>query len=78
MERLRKLRLEREAAQKPVDAPGVAWRTEAATRQREHPEKITRSKLKAAPRQSRREQSGSTPRTLSDWIKQQERDGGRY
>jgi hypothetical protein len=78
MERLRKLRLEREAAQKLVDAPGVAWGTEAATRQREHPEKIMRSKLRAAPKQSRREQSGSTPRTLSDWIKQQERDGGRY
>jgi hypothetical protein len=78
MERLRKLRLEREAAEKLVDAPRAALGTAAATRQRESTEKTIRSNLKAMPKQSRGERSGTTPRTLSDWIKQQERDGGRY
>ncbi|MGC2776758.1 MAG: ParB N-terminal domain-containing protein [Bradyrhizobium sp.] len=78
MERLRKLRLEREAAEKLAGTSRTDLATNAATRQREHPEKTSRSKLKAAPKQSGRERSGSTTRTLSDWIKQQERSGGRY
>ena len=65
MERLRKLRLEKEAAQKLVG-------------EQEHSKKTAPSNLKATPKQLRRERSESTPRTLSDWIKQQERDGGRY
>jgi hypothetical protein len=78
MERLRKLRLEREAAEKLAGASRGALGTEAAARQREHPEKTIRSNSKATPKQSGRERPGSTPRTLSDWIRQQERDGGRY
>ncbi|MET0674537.1 MAG: ParB N-terminal domain-containing protein [Bradyrhizobium sp.] len=66
MERLRKLRLEKEAAEA------------AATRQREPAGKTVRSTFTASPKQARAERSGSAPRTLSDWIKQQERSGGRF
>jgi hypothetical protein len=76
MERLRKLRLEREAAEKP----GITARAEKETAvlQREHPEKTIRNNPKATSSQSGRGTSGSTPRTLSEWVKQQERGGGRY
>jgi hypothetical protein len=79
MERLRKLRLEREAAEKPA---GIAARavleTETAVIAREHPEKAIRTNLKTTSSQLGRGTSGSTPRTLSEWVKQQERGGGRY
>lgn len=74
MERLRKLRLEREAAEKP----GIAARAALETVQREHPEKTIRNNLKATSSQLGRTTSGSTPKTLSEWVKQQERGGGRY
>jgi hypothetical protein len=76
MERLRKLRLEREAAEKLGGAARAVLETEAV-RQREHPKTI-RNNLKATSSQSGRRTSGSTPRTLSEWVKQRERDGGRY
>jgi ParB-like chromosome segregation protein Spo0J len=78
MERLRKLRLEREAAEKLADAPRTALGTGAASHPRDHAQKTIRSNPKATSKQSRGERSGSTPRTLSDWIKQQERNGGSY
>ena len=78
MERLRKLRLEREAAEKLTIASRAVLEAETAVLQREHPEKSIRKNLKAAPSQLGRRTSGSTPRTLSEWLKQQERDGGRY
>jgi hypothetical protein len=78
MERLRKLRLEREAAEKLVNASRAVLPTKTAVRQREHPEKTTRNNVKTTSSQSGRGPSGSTPRTLSDWIKQQDRNGGRY
>jgi ParB-like chromosome segregation protein Spo0J len=71
MERLRKLRLEKEAAEKLASEAAI-------TRQREPAVKTTRSSLTASSKQSRAERSGSAPRTLSDWIKQQERSGGRF
>ena len=55
MARLRKLRLEKEVAEKLAVASTAA---------------------KATP--SRRRTSESTPRTLSEWLTRQERDGGRY
>ncbi|BAM87492.1 conserved hypothetical protein [Bradyrhizobium oligotrophicum S58] len=76
MERLKKLRLEKEAADK-LAAPSRASASDAAMRQREHAGKTSRSNGTAASKRSRQEQ-GSTTRTLSDWIKQQERSGGRY
>jgi hypothetical protein len=77
MERLRKLRLEKEAAERLAATSGIASGTGAATSQRAHPETTIRSNRSAASKPSRQER-GSTPRTLSDWIKQQERSGGRY
>jgi uncharacterized ParB-like nuclease family protein len=76
MERLKKLRLEKEAAEQLANTRSVV-ETEAATRQREHPETAIRGNRKATSKQIGRERLGSTPRTLSDWIKR-ERDGGRY
>ncbi len=76
MERLRKLRLEKEAAEQFAATLRPAS-ADAATRQRAHPETTSRSSRTAPSKQSRQEQ-GSSPRTLSDWIKQQERSGGRY
>ena len=78
MERLRKLRLERDAAEKLANASRALSPTEPAGRQREHPGKTVRNNLKATPSPSGRGPSGSTPGTLSEWIKQQERNGGRY
>jgi ParB-like nuclease domain len=78
MERLRKLRLEKEAAEKLSQTTRVASEATAATPQREPAEKTTRSRLTTSSKQSRPERSGSAPKTLSDWIKQQERSGGRF
>ena len=73
MARLKKLRLEREAAEELAVASGAA----TATRSAERPEKGSRSNLKAGS-QSNRGLSESRPKTLSDWINQQKRDGERY
>jgi hypothetical protein len=78
MERLRKLRLEREAAEKLDVAAKAVLATETAVIAREPPEKTIRDNPKAASNQSGRGTRGSTPRTLSEWVKQQERGGGRY
>jgi hypothetical protein len=78
MERLKKLRLERDAAEK-LDPPSRAVSGMAtAVLQRGHLQKTVRTKSKATPSQSGRGPLGSTPKTLSEWIKQRERDGGRY
>ena len=77
MERLRKLRLEKEAAERFAATLRPASAADAATRHRAHPETTSRSSRTAPSKQSRQER-GSSPRTLSDWIKQQERSGGRY
>ena len=73
MARLKKLRLERQAAEELAIASGAG----TATRSTERSEKGSRSNLKA-PSQSNRGLSESRPKTLSDWITQQKRDGERY
>jgi hypothetical protein len=78
MERLRKLRLEKEAADKLAIASRTALETEAAVLQREQPKKTIRDNHRASSSQTGHGPSGSAPRTLSEWIKRQERDGGRY
>jgi hypothetical protein len=78
MERLKKLRLEREAAEKLANASKAASQTAAALRQPEQPKTMIRNDLKSRSSRSGRAPTGSTPTTLSDWIKQQERNGGRY
>ena len=64
MVRLRKLRLEKEAAEKSAVASRAVMETEPAVLQRERPDKYIRNNLKATPRQLNRGTSGSTPRTL--------------
>jgi uncharacterized ParB-like nuclease family protein len=78
MVRLRKLRLEKEAAEKSAVASRAVMETEPAVLLRERPDKYIRNNLKATLRQLNRGTSGSTPRTLSEWLTQQKRDGGRY
>jgi ParB-like nuclease domain len=72
MARLKQLRLEKEVASKK------AVESDSAESRRTHPEKGIGDNLKATPKQSSRRASGSTPKTLSEWLTQQKRDGGRY
>lgn len=74
MERLKKLRLDKEAADREAAASRAISQTEPAAHRREH--QTIRNKAK--PGQSGRGPSAAAPTTLSDWIKQQERNGGRY
>jgi uncharacterized ParB-like nuclease family protein len=76
--RLRKLRLEKEAAEKSAVASRVVMETKSAALLRERPEKGIRNNLKAPPSKSTRRTSVSTPKTLSEWRAQQERNGGRF
>ena len=83
MVRLRKLRLEKEAAEKSAVASRAVTESESAVLPRKRPEKHIRDNLKPTPSQLERRTFGSTPgtssaRTLSEWRTQQERDGGRY
>jgi len=73
MARLKKLRLEKEAAEQLTVASDAA----TATRSGERPEKGFRNNLKVAG-QSNRRLSEARPKTLSEWITQQKRDGERY
>jgi uncharacterized ParB-like nuclease family protein len=78
MARLRKLRLEKEAAEKLAVASRAALESESAVLPRERPEKHIRNNLKATPSRRGRRTSGSTPTSLSEWFARQERDGNRY
>jgi hypothetical protein len=77
MERLRKLRLEKEAADKLATASRTTSPAEAL-RHRDQPKTAIRSTSKTSPGPAGRGARASAPTTLSDWIKQQERNGGRY
>lgn len=76
MERLKALRLEKEAAEQRAKTSSTSSHAGAATRQDRT--KTTRGNTTGTSKQSRSAQSGSPQRTLSDWIKNQERSGGRY
>jgi len=77
MARLRRLRLEKEAAARLAAASEAVMEAQSAELPRKPSEKGIRDNLKAARSQNRRT-LGSTPRTLSEWLTQQKRDGGRY
>jgi uncharacterized ParB-like nuclease family protein len=77
MARLKRLRLEKEAAARAAASEPVR-RTQSAELLREPSEKGIRNNLKTSPSQLNRGTSGSTPKTLSEWLTQQKRDGGRY
>jgi hypothetical protein len=72
MARLRQLRLDKEAAERSAAASPAFLHTEKT-------EPRTRSqKENRASKASRSQLSEYQPRTLSEWISQQKRDGGRY
>lgn len=68
MARLKRLRLEKEAAARAVASEPVM---------QTQPAEGIRSNLKLSRRQLDR-RTLSTPKTLSEWLTQQKRDGGRY
>jgi len=73
MARLKKLRLEKEAAEKSTASLSGEMETKAQL-PRTHSSKGMRDNPKAS---SSRTQA-SAPKTLSEWITQQKRDGGRH
>jgi len=77
MARLKRLRLEREAAARLAAASEAVTETQSAELRRPS-EKGIRNNPKASRSQLNRTASGSKPKTLSEWITQQKRDGGRY
>jgi len=72
MARLKKLRLEKEAAEKSTAALGDAMETKAQL-PRTHSPRSMRDGQKATP-----SRTSVAPKTLSEWIAQQKRDGGRH
>ena len=74
MARLKRLRLEKEAAARLAAASKAVMETQEP----QGKQKDIRNNLKASRGQLNRRTSGSTPRTLSEWLTQQKRDGGRY
>jgi hypothetical protein len=78
MARLKTLRLEKEAAARLAAASEPVTQTQSAELLREPSEKGIRNNFKASRSQLNRRTSGSTPKTLSEWLTQQRRDGGRY
>ncbi|CCD90974.1 conserved hypothetical protein [Bradyrhizobium sp. ORS 375] len=76
MERLRKLRLEKEEADRLAAASRGSAGAHAATRPRGPADTTGRNGRPSAAKPSRA--TVAAPKTLSDWIKQQERSGGRY
>ncbi len=78
MARLKRLRLEKEAAAKLTATSRVVVETESAELPRERSENRIRKNPKASRSQIDCRPSGSTPKTLSEWLTQQKRDGGRY
>ncbi|MDI4232582.1 ParB N-terminal domain-containing protein [Bradyrhizobium sp. Arg237L] len=78
MARLKRLRLEKEAAARSAAASEAVMETQSAELLRKPSEKGIRNVPKASRSQSDRRTSGSTPRTLSEWLTQQKRNGGRY
>ncbi|GLH80309.1 transcriptional regulator [Bradyrhizobium sp. SSBR45G] len=78
MERLRKLRLEREEAEKLAASSRGGSAAHTATRARGPADTANRSGRAGAAKPARSGAAAAAPKTLSDWIKQQERSGGRY
>jgi ParB-like chromosome segregation protein Spo0J len=78
MARLKRLRLEKEAAARLAAASQPVTETQSAELLRKPSEKGIQNNLKASRSQLNRMTSGSTPRTFLDWLTQQKRDGGRY
>jgi len=78
MARLKRLRLEKEAAARSAAASEAVMETQSAELPRKPLEKGMRNNLQASRSQLNRRSLGSRLRTLSEWLTQQKRDGGRY
>jgi uncharacterized ParB-like nuclease family protein len=78
MARLKRLRLEKEAAARLAATSEAVMETQSAEPLRKPSGKGIRNNFKASRSQLNRSTSGSTPKTLSEWLTQQKRDGGRY
>ena len=78
MARLKRLRLEKEAAARLAAASEPVMQTQSTELLREPSEKGIRNNVKASRTQLNRRTSVSTPKTLSEWLTQQKRDGGRH
>jgi ParB-like chromosome segregation protein Spo0J len=78
MARLKKLRLEKEAAARSAATSKVVMETESAELPRERSGKRIRNNPEASRSRLDRRPLGSTPKTLSDWLTLQKRDGGRH
>jgi hypothetical protein len=70
MARLKRLRLEKEAAARLAAASEPVMQTQSAELLQEPSQKGIRN--------INHRTSGSTPKNLSEWLTQQKRDGGRY
>src|SRR6476659_9161038 len=75
MARLKRLRLEKEAAARLAAASEPVMQTQSTELLREPSEKGIRNNVKASRTQLNRRTSVSTPKTLSEWLTQQKRDG---
>lgn len=78
MARLKKLRLEKEAAARSAPASEDVMARQSAEPLRKPSEKAIRNIPKASRSQSNRRTVESRPKTLSEWITQQKHNGGRY
>ena len=70
MARLKRLRLEKEAAARLAAASEPVMQMQSA--------ELLREPSQTGIRDINRRTSGSIPKTLSEWLTQQKRDGGRY
>jgi hypothetical protein len=78
MARLKRLRLEKEAAARLAAASEPVMEPQSAEVLRKPSEKGIRNNLNASRSQLNRTTSGSTPKTLPERLTEQKRDGGRY
>lgn len=78
MARLKKLRLEKEEAERLAAASAVVTERSSAGLLRKPSEKGSRNSFKGSRSQSDRRTAPSAPKNLSEWLTRQKRDGGRY
>lgn len=78
MARLKRLRLEKEAAERLAAASTAVMENQSDRPRREHSQRSFQDNLKDLRRRSNRGTLGTTPRSLSEWLTQQKRDGGHY
>jgi ParB-like nuclease family protein len=78
MARLKRLRLEKEAGAKLAAASEAVLEAQLDRPMREHSQRNSQDTFKNRPKRSNRGTSRSTPKSLSEWLNRQKRDGGNY